>query len=100
MTKKDLINAVTERSGIDRIIVEKVMNSTLNEVKQRVVSGKTIYVRGFGTLGPQVRRQKVGQDIRLGRSVVIPEMKIPKFKPSSIFKYEVNQGRIMKANQY
>jgi len=70
----------------------------LNEVKETVVSGKTIYIRGFGTLGPQIRWQKVGQDIRPGRSVVIPEMKIPKFKPSSNFKYEVNQERIMKAN--
>lgn len=100
MTKRDLIIAVEKRSGVDKAVIEKVLNSALNEVKQSVVSGNTIYVRGFGTLGPQVRKQKVGQDIRLGQSVIIPEMRIPKFKPSQIFRSEVNVGRILRANEY
>lgn len=100
MTKRDLINAVEKRSGVEKTVIEKVLNSALNEVKLSVVSGKTLYIRGFGTLGPQVRRQKVGQNIGLGQSVIIPEMRIPKFKPSQIFRSEVNVGRIMKANEY
>jgi DNA-binding protein HU-beta len=100
MTKKDLVNAVSERSGVDRIVVENVLNSTLNEAKKAVVDGKNIYIRGFGSIGPKLRKQKVGQDIRLGQPVVIPPHKIPSFKPSRVFRYEVNLGKIMKANEF
>ena len=100
MTKKDFVNAISERSGIERTVVEKVLNSTLNEAKEAVVNGKTIYIRGFGSLGPKLRKQKIGQDIRIGQPVVIPSHKLPAFKPSKVFRYEVNLGRIMKANEF
>lgn len=100
MTKKDLVNAVSERSGIDSTVVENVLNSTLNEAKRAVVDGRTIYIRGFGSIGPKLRKQKVGQDIRKGQPVVIPSYKLPAFKPSRVFRYEVNLGKILKANEF
>jgi DNA-binding protein HU-beta len=100
MTKNELIIAVSERSGIDRQVVERVLHATLNEVKEVVVSGKTIYIRGFGSIGVQHRKEKIGQDIRRGHPVVIPAHKVPAFKPSKLFKSEVNQKRIMTANLF
>jgi len=100
MTKQELIFSVAKRSGVDSAVVEKVLNSTLNEAKEAVVSGKTIFIRGFGTLGPKTRKEKIGQNIRLGQSVVIPAQKLPYFRPSKTFKHEVNQGRVLKANEF
>lgn len=100
MTKQELVFSVARRSGVDSAVVEKVLNSILNEAKESVVGGKTIYIRGFGTLGPRSRKEKIGQNIRSGQSVVIPAQKVPYFKPSKVFKHEVNLGRILKANEF
>lgn len=100
MTKKELVFCAAERANMDKEVVEKVLNSLLNESKKAVINGMSIFIRGFGTLEPAIRKEKIGQDIRKGKSVIIPEHTVPRFRASQAFKDEVTSGMVMPANQF
>lgn len=94
MTKKDLVNQVSERTGFDALHVEKVINHTMNVTKETLAKGGTIYVRGFGSIGPKMRKAKIARNISKGTSVAVPSRKVPFFKPSKEFRDEVATGTV------
>jgi len=100
MTKKELVFLASERVMLEKEIVEKVLNALLNESKKAVVSGKSLFIRGFGTLEPAIRNAKIGQDIGRGKSVVIPAHTFPRFRACPSFKYEVREGSTIRANEF
>ena len=55
-------------------------------IKEQTVAGEDIFLRGFGTFTTKTRAQKVGRLIKENKSVVVPEHKIPYFKPCEDFK--------------
>jgi nucleoid DNA-binding protein len=61
MTKKELVFLTAERASVDKELVEKVLNAILNESKKAITSGKSVFIRGFGTLEPVIRRKKQGR---------------------------------------
>jgi len=100
MTKKELVFLTAERANVDKELVEKVLNAILNESKMAITSGKSVFIRGFGTLEPVIRKEKTGQDIRRRKSVVIPAHAVPRFRACPSFKDEVKQGVTIKANEF
>lgn len=67
-------------------VTEKVINQTMVEIKKALYKGSNIYLRGFGTFTPKVRKAKMGRNISRGTQVLIPEHRVPYFKPSKEFK--------------
>jgi DNA-binding protein HU-beta len=55
-------------------------------VKDNISNGENIYLRGFGTFSTKVRAEKAARNISNNTTVVVPEHKIPFFKPSEEFK--------------
>ena len=100
MTKKELVFLASERVMLEKEIVEKVLNALLNESKKAIVSGNSVFIRGFGTLEPAIRKEKIGQDIGRGKSVVIPAHTFPRFRACPSFKYEVMEGSTIRANEF
>lgn len=94
MTKNDLVNEVAKRTDGNYALIEKVINTALQASKEAVVSGETIYIRGFGTMGPKLRKAKVARNISKGTMIAVPERKVPYFKPSKEFKEETITGMV------
>ena len=86
MTKQELVINVANSTQVDQATVEKVVNTTMASIVGAMSAGSTIYLRGFGTFLPKVRKAKVGRNISKGTSVLIPEHRIPFFKPGKDFK--------------
>lgn len=53
MRKEELIKQVAESTGIAICEVRTVIEAALKETMNAVANGKTLYIRGFGTLSPQ-----------------------------------------------
>lgn len=70
-----------------------MVESIMEIIKERLVNGESVYLRHFGTFGVITRRQKLGRNINKGTSVVIPEHKIPHFKPSKTFINMIKQDK-------
>ncbi|BAV09318.1 DNA-binding protein HU-beta [Filimonas lacunae] len=93
MRKSDLINNISEKTGIPKVDVLVTLETMLKEIKENLSKGENIYIRGFGSFITKKRAAKIGRNIKKNVAVEIPEHFIPAFKPSKEFVNEVKQMR-------
>jgi len=91
MKKADLVENVSSRLGMNKKDVEPILEALIDELKTSVNKGETVYMRGFGTLGPKVRKAKTARNISTGGTLLLPNTVIPFFKPAKEFKESVKQ---------
>jgi len=91
MTKADLVEQVYEAigPGVTKKDCGAVVDAFLNAVKQALADGDHIEIRGFGTFKVRERRPRLARNPRTGESVRVPARLVPVFKPSRLFKAEV-----------
>lgn len=91
MRKSDLINNISEKTGIPKVDVLVTVETLIKEIKENISKGENIYIRGFGSFITKKRAAKIGRNIKKNIAVNIPEHFIPAFKPSKEFVNEVKQ---------
>lgn len=94
MRKADLINRISEKTGIPKVDVLVTLEALFKEVKETLGEGENIYVRGFGSFITKKRAAKIGRNIKKNIAVDIPEHFIPAFKPSKEFIQEIKSKYI------
>ena len=63
-----------------------MLTVALKETVDAVANGRTLYIRGFGTLSPKHYKRKVARNIHKNETIVIAEHYTPHFKPAKSFK--------------
>jgi len=91
MRKSDLINNISDKTGIPKVDVLVTVETLIKEIKGNIAKGENIYIRGFGSFITKKRAAKIGRNIKKNVAVHIPEHYIPAFKPSKEFVNEVKQ---------
>ncbi|MBC8034739.1 MAG: integration host factor subunit beta [Chitinophagaceae bacterium] len=99
MRKADLINQISEKTGIPKVDVLVTLETMFKEVKETLAQGENIYIRGFGSFVTKKRAAKIGRNIKKNVAVEIPEHFIPAFKPSREFIQEVKKLQNVKEGQ-
>lgn len=89
MTKAEIVAEISKQTGIEREKALKVIESFMLIVKDQTCEGEDIFLRGFGTFTTKVRAEKVGRLIKENKSVIVPEHKIPYFKPCEEYKTQM-----------
>lgn len=92
MTKADIINEISEKTGIEKLVVQTAVESFMKVVRNNMTEGKNIYLRGFGTFLVKKRAEKTGRNISKNTTVIIPAHFIPAFKPSKNFAERVKKN--------
>ncbi len=95
MRKADLINKISENTGVPKVDVLITVENLLKVVKQTMGDGENIYIRGFGSFILKKRAAKIGRNIKKNVAVEIPEHYIPAFKPSKEFLLEIREKNII-----
>jgi len=96
MRKSDLINRISEKTGIPKVDVLVTLESFFREVKESLKDGENIYIRGFGSFIVKKRAQKIGRNIKKNEAILIPEHYIPSFKPAKTFVEKVKKSKSAK----
>src|SRR6218665_1384221 len=91
MRKADLVNQISEKTGIPKVDVLVTLETMFKEVKDTLAGGENIYIRGFGSFITKKRAAKIGRNIKKNIAVHIPEHYIPAFKPAKEFVAEVKK---------
>jgi DNA-binding protein HU-beta len=96
MTKADMINAISRNTGIEKTTVLKTVESFMETVKDSIVDGDNVYLRGFGSFIVKERAEKTARNISKNTSIIIPAHNIPSFKPAKTFvtKVKLANGEI------
>lgn len=92
MRKADLVNAISEKTGIAKVDVLVALEELFKEIKSTMTGGENVYIRGFGSFVIKKRAKKVGRNIKKGKSIEIPEHFIPSFKPAKVFNEQVKKN--------
>jgi len=85
MRKADLVNQISEKTGIPKVDVLVTLETMFKEVKDTLSQGENIYIRGFGSFINKKRKKKIARNISRNTALVIDEHFIPSFKPAKIF---------------
>lgn len=85
MTKAEIVAQIAKETGLDRTNVLVVVESFMKNVKVSLENDENVYLRGFGSFIVKRRAQKTARNISKNTTLIIPEHKIPSFKPSKAF---------------
>ena len=85
MTKADIVNEISEKTGIEKLQVQHTVEAFMTSVKSSLAKGNNVYLRGFGSFIVKKRAQKTGRIISKNTTIVIPEHHVPAFKPAKTF---------------
>lgn len=97
MTKADVINEITEKTGIEKIAVQETVESFFKVIKNAMNDGENVYFRGFGSFILKKRATKVARNISKNTQLTIPEHFIPKFKPAKVFVEKIKKSDKVKS---
>ena len=92
MTKAHIVNEISEKTGIEKIAVQASVEAFMKSIRNAMIEGKNVYLRGFGTFVVKRRAEKIGRNISKNTTVVIPAHYIPAFKPAKTFSERVKKN--------
>jgi len=89
MNKKELINAISVKTEMKKVEVEKVVEGLLETITEELKNGNDISLIGFGTFSTSARAPRVAQVPGTDRKVEVPATTVAKFKVGSKLKAAV-----------
>ena len=89
MTKADLVEEISSRTGISRNQTAVIVDQLLDAMSRALSDGKHLEIRGFGTFKVRERRARRARNPRSGSEVQVPAKLVPVFKPSKELKAAV-----------
>ncbi len=92
MRKIDVINEVSEKTGIEKPKVEATVEAFMNSVKEHIINRETVSLRGFGNFILKRRAAKVARNISKNTPINLPAHYIPAFRPSKKFSGKVKKN--------
>ena len=90
MTKKELIDIVAADANITKKDAKAAIESLLTAVEDALAKGEDVSFAGFGTFKVKTRAARNGVNPQTKAPVVIPEAKVPTFKPGKSLKDKVS----------
>ena len=91
MTKADIVNEISEKTGTDKVTVLNTIEAFMETVKESLTKEENVYLRGFGSFVVKKRAQKTARNISKNTTIIIPEHNIPSFKPAKVFTLQVKK---------
>lgn len=85
MTKAEIAAKVAEATGLDKKVASTAIDEVMKVVKESLINGENVYLRGFGTFEVKQRASKTARNITAGTTIVIPARKVATFKPGKDF---------------
>ena len=82
MSRSDLVEGLAERFGqLTQRDTEFAVKTILDAMADALARGHRIEIRGFGSFAISRRPPRVGRNPRNGAQVMIPEKRVPHFRP-------------------
>ena len=86
MTKKDVIAAMAEKSGLQKAIARSALDALIEVVTEALKNGDRVEIRGFGTFLMKERASRKARNPKTGKEIKVPARLVPAFKPGKELK--------------
>jgi integration host factor subunit beta len=89
LTKKEIIIAISEETGIAQVDVKRVLQRAFAQIIESLKSGKTIELRNFGVFKVKQRAPRRGRNPKTGQEVPVPPRRVVVFKPGLLMRLHI-----------
>ena len=89
ITKKELAELVSEKTGCTKKDANDVVNSIFDEITETIKKGEIADITGFGKFVLKQRKARTGKNPATGEAIQIPASKAPGFRPAKALKEAV-----------
>ena len=91
MTKQEIVDSVSNATGLTKVETETVMNGIMSAIIDSLADNERVELRGLGTFGIKHRMPKKARNPGTGEPIYLPERYVPTFKPSKLMRIRVNE---------
>ncbi|MFC1783300.1 HU family DNA-binding protein [Planctomycetota bacterium] len=92
ITKKELIDRISEKTNSKRVVVKMIVQTFLDEVVNDLGNGNRLEFRDFGVFESKRRAARVAQNPKTLERVQVPPKRTVKFKVGRLMKMRMSQG--------
>ena len=86
MDRNTFIETVATKADVTKKVATTVLNEILKTIEEVIVSKDEITFVGFGKFGSKIRSERTGRNIHTGEEILIPEKRVPYFKPGKLLR--------------
>ncbi len=90
MNKSELIEKLAERAGLNVIQSEEIVNLVYKKMRETMVNGGRIEIRGFGSFVVKEYQSYQGRNPKTGEKIPVPPKKLPFFKVGKELKERID----------
>ena len=92
MTKAEIVADIANKTGIEKVAVQATVEAFMETLKNSMIHGQNVYLRGFGSFIIKKSAEKTGRNISRNTTIIIPAHNIPAFKPAKTFVNKVKSS--------
>lgn len=89
MNKADLVQSISEKSGLDKSAAGKALDAVVESIVSGVAAGERVQLPGLGTFEGRDRAAREGRNPQTGATMQIAATRVPGFKAATGFKSAV-----------
>ncbi len=95
MNKSELMERLAEKTGINVMQAEDVVNLIYRKMRDTMVSGGRIEIRGFGSFVVKEYQAYQGRNPKTGEKISVPPKKLPFFKVGKELKERIDNVEVV-----
>lgn len=84
-----MVREIADKTGIEKQVVMQVIEGMMESIRNSMINGEEVFLRGFGSFIIKRRASKPARNISKNTTIVIPAHNIPAFKPSKSFQKSI-----------
>jgi DNA-binding protein HU-beta len=89
MNKADIISKVHEVLGSTKADAERAVDAVFGSIEGAMKDGSAVSIAGFGIFEAKMRAKREARNPRTGETVIVPAMRVPKFRAAKALKENV-----------
>lgn len=90
MRKSEIRKLVSERAGLDLLLVDRVYNAFLSCIREALLEDEVVLLTGIGRLYIEKKPERQVHDNLHGQVIVVPERRYVKFRSVGSITDELN----------
>lgn len=91
MTKKEIVKAISDATGIPQTQIAKIFEHTLEAIAQAMLKEGRLELRNFGVFQVKCRRERTARNPRSGLTVTIPEKFVVSFRSGKELEHRLQE---------
>lgn len=90
MNKSELVQALSEKTGVSKVVADAMLDAFQEIVTDELKAKRSVILVGFGTFQVTEKPERVGRNPGTGAAIKIAAKTVPAFKTGIVLKRAVN----------